>query len=97
MSEDQLIFLALITSVSSFILYSKYFIFCLKQAARDGKRELVERRLEKLGKGSKKINKRDQDNTTALHYAVRYNHLHIVKLLLEYGAGKKTKSLYQIN
>ena len=42
---------------------------------------------EKLGKGSKKINKKDQDNTTALHYAVRYNHLHIVKLLLESGAG----------
>jgi len=62
------------------------------QAARDGKRELVERRLEKLGKGNKKINKRDQDNTTALHYAVRYNHLHIVKLLVEYGAGKKDLS-----
>ena len=59
------------------------------KAARDGKRDLVERRLEKLGKGNKKINKKDQENTTALHYAVRYNHLHIVKLLLEYGAGKE--------
>ena len=49
----------------------------------------MERRLEILGKGNKKINKKDQDNTTALHYAVRYNHLHIVKLLLEYGARKK--------
>ena len=63
-------------------------MFFWGQAARDGKCELVERRLEKLGKGNKKINKRDQDNTTALHYAVRYNHLHIVRLLLEYGAGK---------
>jgi len=63
----------------------------LQQAARDGKRELVERRLEKLGKGNKKINKRDQDNTTALHYAVRYNHLHIVKLLVEYGADIEAK------
>lgn len=42
-----------------------------------------------LGKGNKKINKKDQENTTALHYAVRYNHLHIVKLLLDYGAGKE--------
>lgn len=50
----------------------------------------MERRLEKLGKGSKKINKRDEDNTSALHYAVRYNHFKIVKLLLEFGAGKTT-------
>ncbi|XP_073254183.1 uncharacterized protein [Porites lutea] len=63
----------------------------LHQAARDGKRDLVERRLEKLGKGNKKINKKDQDNTTALHYAVRYNHLHIVKLLLESGADIEAK------
>lgn len=42
-----------------------------------------------LGKGNKKINKKDQENTTAMHYAVRYNHLHIVKLLLDYGAGKE--------
>lgn len=61
----------------------------VSKAARDGKRELVDRRLEILGKGSKKINKKDQDNTTALHYAVRYNHLQIVKLLMEYGAGKR--------
>lgn len=51
----------------------------------------MERRLEKLGKGSKKINKRDEDNTSALHYAVRYNHFQIVKLLLEFGAGKTTE------
>lgn len=67
---------------------SHFFIFV--KAARDGKRELVERRLEKLGKGNKKINKKDQDNTTAMHYAVRYNHLHIVKLLLDYGAGEES-------
>lgn len=48
----------------------------------------MERRLEKLGKGHKKINKKDHENTTAMHYAVRYNHLHIAKLLLDYGAGK---------
>lgn len=45
-----------------------------------------------MGKGSKKINKRDEDNTSALHYAVRYNHFQIVKLLLEFGAGKATDS-----
>ncbi|KAJ7378358.1 hypothetical protein OS493_023613 [Desmophyllum pertusum] len=63
----------------------------LHQAARDGKRELVERRLEMIGKGNKKINKKDQDNTTAMHYAVRYNHLHIIKLLLEHGADIEAK------
>ena len=45
-----------------------------------------------MGKGNKKINKKDQDNTTAMHYAVRYNHLHIVKLLLDYGAGEESLS-----
>ena len=64
-------------------------LYLFIKAARDGKRDLVERRLEMLGKGNKKINKKDQENTTALHYAVRYNHLHIVKLLLDYGAGKE--------
>lgn len=49
----------------------------------------MKRRLEQLGKNNKKINKRDQDNTTALHYAVRYGHMHIVQLLLESGAGRK--------
>lgn len=64
------------------------FLLFFEKAARDGKCDLVERRLEKLGKGHKKINKKDQENTTAIHYAVRYNHLDIAKLLVDYGAGK---------
>ena len=41
-----------------------------------------------IGRDKKKLNKRDNENTTALHYAVRYNHLHIVKLLVESGASE---------
>ena len=74
-------------SCSEFLSLVFYYVF--EKAARDGKHDLVERRLEMLGKGNKKINKKDQENTTAMHYAVRYNHLHIVKSLLDYGAGKE--------
>ncbi|XP_031561478.1 transient receptor potential cation channel subfamily A member 1 homolog [Actinia tenebrosa] len=63
----------------------------LHQAARDGKIDLVKRRLEQLGKGHKKINQQDTYNTTPLHYAVRYNHVEVVKLLLEYGADIEAK------
>ena len=41
-----------------------------------------------IGRDKKKLNKKDNENTTALHYAVRYNHMSIVKLLIENGASK---------
>ena len=72
------------------------FVF-LFQAARDGKIDLVKRRLEQLGKGHKKITQQDIYNTTALHYAVRYNHVEVVKVLLEYGAGRNLESLLSNN
>ena len=62
------------------------------QAARDGKIEVIRQRLQKLEKNParrlKVINKADEDSTTPLHYAVRYGHVEVVKLLVEFGAGK---------
>ena len=34
------------------------------------------------------INNVDEEHQAALHYAARYNHYEIVKLLVENGAGK---------
>lgn len=36
----------------------------------------------------KKINMIDEDDLTPLHYAARYNHLGMVKLLVENHAGE---------
>lgn len=62
----------------------------LHQAARDGKIEVIRQRLQKLEKNPtrrlKVINKADEDSTTPLHYAVRYGHVEVVKLLVEFGA-----------
>ena len=63
------------------------------QAARDGKIEVIKHRLNKLAvkhpaRCQKLINKHDEDNITPLHYAVRYGHVEVVKLLVEFGAGK---------
>eukprot|EP00795_Rhopilema_esculentum_P017434 gene17434-9036_t len=62
-------------------------LISIQQAARDGRIDIVRSHIEKIGRDKKKLNKKDIENTTALHYAVRYNHMSIVKLLVESGAN----------
>ena len=54
------------------------------QAARDGRLDIVK---NKLAKHKRDVNMKDNENCTALHYAVRFNHLEIVKFLLKKGAS----------
>ena len=56
-------------------------------AARDGRLDIVKKKLAKV-KGRLAINEKDSENTTALHYAVRFNHVDIVEYLLQKGASK---------
>ena len=58
------------------------------QAARDGQIDIVQQHINCIGKDKKKLNRKDQENTTALHYAVRYGHFKIVKLLVANGASE---------
>ena len=70
------------------IMYSETDTKIIFQAARDGRIDIVRKHIDLVGKDKKKLNRKDQENTTALHYAVRYNHIAIVKMLVENGAGK---------
>ena len=36
----------------------------------------------------KRVNQYDEDDLTPLHYAARYNHLSVVKLLVQAGASE---------
>ena len=58
----------------------------LIQSARDGQIEKVHEQIHFIGRDKKKLNVKDGDQMTALHYAVRYRHLKIVKLLVLNGA-----------
>nr|XP_012563490.1 unnamed protein product [Hydra vulgaris] len=57
------------------------------QAACDGHLDIVKNCLISFGKDKKKVNIKDDYQTSALHYAVKYGHFSIVKLLLENGAN----------
>lgn len=62
----------------------------LHQCARDGNPDMMGRLLAsstyKSGNIRKKINAKDDQGLSALHYAARYNHVPIVKLLVEHHA-----------
>ena len=69
----------------------QYFFVC--QAARDGRIDVIKYKLQKFGRNKarrlKTINKGDEADITPLHYAVRYGHVNVVKLLSESGAGEQ--------
>ncbi|KAH9498505.1 Transient receptor putative cation channel sub A member 1 [Bulinus truncatus] len=59
----------------------------LHQCARDGDESNMRVLLRSLGLNvKKKINQYDEDGLTPLHYAARYNHLSVVKVLVDAGA-----------
>lgn len=59
------------------------------QAARDGDVQVMQKILESITtKKKRKVNELDENNLAPLHYAARYNHLEIAKLLVAHGAGK---------
>ena len=67
----------------------------LFQAARDGEVNAMKKILDQLGHHRRrKINMHDENELSALHYACRYNHIKIVKLLVEYGASKYIVSCF---
>ena len=43
------------------------------QAAREGHNEKVEEQIGWIGNDKKRLNVKDEEQTTALHYAVRYS------------------------
>ena len=53
-----------------------------KQAVRDGRRDLVPLLLNRLPKGSRKLNERDKDGFAAIHYAARFNRTFMINQLL---------------
>lgn len=63
-------------------------IFAGFQCARDGDVQNMERLLNQMtGNIRRKINKADDEFLSPLHYAARCNHIEIVRMLVEKGAG----------
>nr|XP_018670871.1 transient receptor potential cation channel subfamily A member 1 homolog [Ciona intestinalis] len=60
----------------------------LHQIARDGDVDLMVKLLDRLtpSRAAKRLNKKDGDRFTPLHYAARYNHLQMCRLLVSRGA-----------
>ncbi|XP_076812155.1 uncharacterized protein LOC143459076 isoform X2 [Clavelina lepadiformis] len=61
----------------------------LHQVARDGNIMLMKAILKRMTpmRAKRKLNKKDRDKFTPLHYAARYNHFEMCELLLQYGAN----------
>ena len=65
-------------------------IYWFLQCARDGIADDMRRLIGSIqGNVKKKINAHDDEDLSALHYAARYNHVEICKLLVEAGASTK--------
>ena len=62
---------------------------CTVQAAKDGRIAEIGRWVSYLKEHPSKahINERDEEGYTALHYATKYNHLQIMKTLVDNKAG----------
>ncbi|XP_046578884.1 transient receptor potential cation channel subfamily A member 1 homolog isoform X2 [Haliotis rubra] len=64
----------------------------LHQCARDGDETNMKIVLKNIsGHLKKKVNALDDEDLTPLHYAARYNHLSVVKLLVDAGADPNAK------
>lgn len=69
----------------------------LHQCARDGDNSSIQLVIDYLAKMKtlkKNLNKHDDSDLSPLHYAVRYGHIDIVKLLIEYGAKINNRGAY---
>ncbi len=83
------------TNFPYFVVHSFSFFFCFptRQLCRDGDLKTVKSLLSKIkdSKLRKVINQLDPNKISALHYASRYDHLSLVKLLVEKGADPSTR------
>ena len=78
----------IISKLHFLILFPQY------QASRDGDVKRLKEELDELYDDypeeparKQALSHRDHWGLTALHYAVKYNHLNVVRMLVENGAG----------
>lgn len=76
----------------SFVLFVQsllLLLFFIFQLARDGDAITLKRLINQIMKRKKKaLNALDENGISPLHYAARYNHLPVVKMLVDNGAGR---------
>merc|ERR1739842_39930 len=65
----------------------------LHQVAREGDVTLMDKLLEKVQQHQRKkrLNAYDDTKLTAIHYATRYNHYHMISYLIKQGANVQIK------
>ena len=59
--------------------------FTILQAAKQGLEDVVQ---QHLSLPSVELNAKDDDGYTAVHYAAKFNHIKVLKLLLKANAGE---------